>query len=102
MEKAEQLCLVDSHAHIYGEKFKNDLEQIISDAKQIGVQAIINVSEGAQSAQEIKELHLKYPILKPAIGLHPIVENRCVKREEVLAIEKVIRDSTYIVAIGEC
>jgi len=63
--------LIDTHAHIYFDNFKEDLDDVISRAKEAGVKAIVVPSTSLQDAEKVIELIEKYDMVYGAIGVHP-------------------------------
>lgn len=66
------MLLVDVHAHINHERFKDDLDQVIERAKKAGVKAIICNGVNSPTNREVLKLAEKYDIVKSALGLYPI------------------------------
>lgn len=90
--------LVDVHAHLYGEAFAQDMEEVLSRAGQAGITRILAVSETLEDAEEILELSQRQPMVRPCAGLHP----ESAGQEELEAMLSFIRShSSRLVAIGE-
>ena len=64
--------LIDIHAHLEHEKFKNDLDKVISRAEKAGVKVIINSGVNKKTNREALELSKKYNIVKASFGIYPI------------------------------
>ena len=63
---------IDTHAHLDGEEFKDDLDLVISRAKQAGIGGIFLPSIDLNSIDGIKKICNEYPdYVFPMIGLHP-------------------------------
>ncbi|MFY0600466.1 MAG: TatD family hydrolase [Cyclobacteriaceae bacterium] len=64
--------LVDSHAHIYTDEFKNDIDQVIERAKEAGVEKIYMPNIDHESIDSMMELADRYQdFCIPMMGLHP-------------------------------
>jgi len=64
--------LIDTHAHLYWNKFDNDLNEVIERAKNNGISKIYNPNVDSKSAEKMLEICEKYPnIIFPLMGLHP-------------------------------
>ncbi len=66
--------LVDSHCHIDGERFDEDREQVIQNALDAGVKAMLNVGTGSprdDSFEKTVELTEKYDSIYGSVGVHP-------------------------------
>jgi TatD DNase family protein len=92
------LPLVDVHAHLYGDAFSEDLDDVLGRAEKAGVQGILAVSEGVSDVEEILALARRYPLIKPCAGLHPAVLD-WEEAQEMVAFIRGHRES--LVAIGE-
>lgn len=64
--------MIDTHSHIDGEEFRDDLSEVIQRAKEAGVDAIFIPGICLKDTPRIFSLCKKYKdILFPMIGLHP-------------------------------
>ena len=90
--------LVDTHCHVFREYYE-DLEQVITRAKDKGVGALIVNGYDMSSNKEVLELVKKYDIVYGALGIQP--ENLDELNDENISfIEEHINDDK-IVAVGE-
>ena len=90
---------IDTHAHLYDERYDDDRADMIARAEAAGVTQIISMGDTmAASAQGIADAE-RYPTLYAAVGVHP--ESACVltdaERAQLLAWAK----HPKVVAIGE-
>jgi TatD DNase family protein len=63
--------LIDTHAHIYFENFKEDIDDVIKRAQDAGVKAIIVPATNLKDAEEVLKLIDAYDMVYGAIGVHP-------------------------------
>jgi TatD DNase family protein len=64
--------LIDTHTHLYLEQFKDDIDDVISRAKAIGVQRFYLPSINSKYNQSMHDLKKKFPNdVFCMIGLHP-------------------------------
>ena len=64
--------MIDTHCHLDGEEFKDDLEQVIARAKEAGVEAIGVPGIDLISCETVIEVCHRYPgYCFPMLGLHP-------------------------------
>ena len=64
--------MIDTHCHLDGEEFKEDLEQVIARAKEAGVEAIGVPGIDLKSCETVIEVCHRYPgYCFPMLGLHP-------------------------------
>lgn len=93
---------IDTHCHLDGEEFREDLEAVIARAREAGVGAIGIPGIDVKSCETVMEVCRRYPdYCYPMLGLHP-EEVRADWREALAAIRQAIEASDVrIVAIGE-
>ncbi len=92
---------IDTHAHIYGEEFLNDFDNVIQRAKEVGAIHIFLPSTNEASACDVVRLSNLYPgFLYPMLGLHPedITENYI---DVLKRMEKSLQGTCPYIAIGE-
>lgn len=91
---------IDTHAHLYLDKFEADIDQVISNAIESGVTKMYLPNIDSSTVSSMNNLAAKYPKnCYPMIGLHPsdVKENF----EEELAIVKEEAEKGKYIAIGE-
>jgi len=90
---------VDTHCHLDGEEFREDLEAVITRAREAGVAAIGIPGINLQSLETVVDVCHRYPnYCYPMLGLHP--EDVKVDWREVL--ERIKAAITpEVIAIGE-
>ncbi len=90
---------VDTHIHLYDEKYDDILDEVIEDAKRAGiVRIIVNGIDKETSIQSIR-LANKYDFLYVAIGLHPSEINK--EEENDLSWISELAKNKKVIAIGE-
>lgn len=67
-----ELMLVDVHAHLDHQLFKDDLALVLEQAMSQGLKAVIANGVNPESNNAVLSLAKKFPIIKPALGLYPI------------------------------
>jgi len=98
--------MIDCHAHLSAHQFDNDLEEVILQAKQAGVERIIVVGENLEDSEKVLTLCRKHSeFLLPCIGFHPdrFSENRSEFSDDEIErfIEWAGNHRSKIVGIGE-
>jgi TatD DNase family protein len=64
--------LIDTHCHLYSEQFNEDRDQVIVNAKRMGVDRILLPNVDLQTVSGMHELVANYPeVCFPMMGLHP-------------------------------
>jgi TatD DNase family protein len=101
---------IDTHCHLDGEEFADDLEQVIARAREAGVKTIGVPGIDLKSCDSVMALCEKYPgFCFPMLGLHP-EEVKNDWREVLAAIRQYIDishsslltpHSSTIIALGE-
>lgn len=66
------MYIIDTHAHLYGEEFTEDIDLVLERARENGVGKIFLPNIDEASIGEMNRLVEKYPgYLYPMMGLHP-------------------------------
>lgn len=92
--------LIDTHAHLYEEQFRDDIDVAIKRAQDAGVVCILMPNVDSASIPALHLLAEQFPALcLPMMGLHPcyVKENF---QEELEIIERKLRSGKYY-AVGE-
>lgn len=93
--------IIDTHAHLDGEEFKEDLDEVIERARLAGVERIFVPAIDLTTTQASLQLANHYPgVLYAMAGLHP-EEVRANWQEQLQQIQPFIQPSSHIIAIGE-
>lgn len=93
--------LIDSHAHIQGKEFAQDLSAVIKRAQQAGLEKIIVVGGAGElsSNQAAVELAGSSSMLYATVGMHPH-DAKEVQENDLLVLEELMR-RPKVVAVGE-
>jgi TatD DNase family protein len=90
---------IDSHAHLFLPNFEGEVGEIISRAKESGVDYIIVPATNLEDAKQVLELTKKYDSIYGAVGVHPH-ETKDWNESYFLQVEE-LASNDKIVAIGE-
>ncbi|MFX1503804.1 MAG: TatD family hydrolase [Promethearchaeota archaeon] len=92
--------LIDIHCHA---NLYLAINEIINEAKTVGVEKIISVGMSVLSIERILEISSKYDILYPALGIHPeeVKMNMDVDTQLDSVINIIRKNKENICAIGE-
>lgn len=64
--------IIDTHSHIYVDRFAEDIDAVIQRAKDVGVEKILLPNIDVESIEEVYSLTNAYPsYCIPMMGLHP-------------------------------
>ena len=92
--------IIDTHTHLYLKQFKEDIDKVISKAKENGVSKFIFPAIDSSHFENMHKLKNRYPEnIYLMTGLHPtdVKENF---KEELDFITKTLKNHNYV-AIGE-
>lgn len=94
------MILIDTHCHLYGEEFNDDIDAVIERAKQQGVQKFYLPGIDSSAISSMLELEKKFPANCFAMmGLHPCYVKENYKVE--LKLVKDWLDKRPFAAVGE-
>lgn len=94
---------VDSHAHIDGEEYDADRDEVFERAREAGVCSILNVGTGdpaSGSLERAVEVAEKYENVYAAVGVHPH-DARLFDESAARRIHNLIERSPRVIAWGE-
>lgn len=94
------MSLIDTHAHIYDEQFKEDINEVLDRCLQADVQHIYMPNIDHSSIDRMLELEHRYPEqCIPMMGLHPSSVGKHFEKE-LYIIEEWLNNRNFI-AVGE-
>ncbi|HEY0379434.1 MAG TPA: TatD family hydrolase [Pyrinomonadaceae bacterium] len=94
---------VDSHAHIDGEEYDADRDEVVARAREAGLRAILNVGTGdphSGSLERAVETAEKYEGVYAAVGVHPH-DAKLFDDEAERRVVRLVEASRRVVAWGE-
>jgi TatD DNase family protein len=94
---------VDSHAHIDGEEFDADRDEVVARAREAGVRAILNVGTGDPHGGELErgvEVAERYEGVYAAVGVHPH-DARLYDEAAERRLIKILKGGGRVLALGE-
>ena len=93
--------IIDTHIHLDGEEFKDDLPAVIERARTAGVSKVFIPAIDMKSVSTIADVCSKHPSYAyPMLGLHP-EEVRADYAEILQEMRKLLGESKDYIAIGE-
>ncbi|WP_277070596.1 TatD family hydrolase [Prevotella corporis] len=93
--------IIDTHIHLDGEEFKDDLPAVVERARAAGVSKVFIPAIDMKSVSTIADVCRKYPSYAyPMLGLHP-EEVRADYVEILQEMRKLLDESKDYIAIGE-
>lgn len=91
--------LIDTHAHIYLEQFSEDLDDVIENARNAGVETIVMPAIDVPSIHKALKLCDRYPGLYAMAAIHPS-ETKTASEEDFEEVRTLCTNAN-IVAVGE-
>ncbi len=91
--------LIDTHAHIYLEAFKEDLTDVLTRAQESGIAKIYMPNIDHTSIEDMMEVEEKYSFCKSMMGLHPCSVNKNFEKE-LYRVEEWLGKREFV-AVGE-
>lgn len=91
--------IIDTHCHLDFEVFDADREQVLQDARDVGLTSIVVPGTHQQGWQYLLSVCAAHEVLYPAIGLHPMFLEQH-QESDIDKLEHSI-DHSKPVAIGE-
>jgi TatD DNase family protein len=96
---------IDTHCHLNFPDYQNDLDQVVKNSVDSGVEKIICASSNLEDSKRAVGLAQKYPgIIYALVGIHPQQtdpENSDSLDSQLNQLDKLVK-SPGIVGIGEC
>ncbi len=92
--------LIDTHSHLFDERFGNDLSAVIERAAQAGVERVVCLGIDLESSLASVEIAKTYPLVVAAVGIQPnhAAEAKPGDWEQIV---KLAEGEPRVVAIGE-
>lgn len=91
--------VIDTHAHLEHERFRDDLDDVIARAKAAGVWPVIEVGSDLATSRAALGLVRRYPGLLAAVGIHPHEANTA--SDAALESIRAMARERGVIAIGE-
>jgi TatD DNase family protein len=94
--------LIDAHVHLSDSEYAGHIDELIADAKNSGVTALVTNSMDLKTCQNDIKLSEKYPnLVYPALGIHPGNVNVIGESELQETIDFIQNQKGVVKAIGE-
>src|SRR3989337_2159979 len=94
--------LVDAHIHLSDMEYAKHIDELIEDAKNSGVTALVSNSMDLETSIGSLRLAEKYPgVVYPALGIHPWNVNVLKENELEETLKLISEQKKNVVAIGE-
>jgi TatD DNase family protein len=94
--------LIDSHCHLSDPRLKENIKEIISEAKRIGVVKFVNIGTSILNDKNSVKLANEYEEVYTSVGVYPHEDKDLQVSQMSEELQKLINGSKRIVAVGEC
>ena len=94
--------LVDAHVHLSDAEYNGHIDELVADAKNAGVAALVTNSMDLRTCQNDIKLSEQFPnLVYPALGIHPWNVNVLKEGELEESIDFILKQKSKVKAIGE-
>ena len=94
------MTLIDTHAHLYYDDMYNNLDKVLDDALNNGVEKIVCIGTDLSTSKQSVDIANKYDSVYAAVGIHPH-DSKDVSKDYIKDLETLVHSSEKVVAIGE-
>ncbi len=91
--------LVDSHAHLTFDQYRDDIDAVIASAQKAGLKYILTVGTDFTDSVKAVELSQKYHMVYASVGTHPHDASKV--SEDILRRTEELCGNPKVVAVGE-
>ncbi len=91
--------MIDSHCHLDREPLLSNLDQVLSRAKDVGLEKILTICTTKSGYNDILDIVSKDSMIYGTFGIHPHeTKNYSVEKDEII---KMVKMSNKVIGIGE-
>ena len=94
------MTLIDTHAHLYYDDMYNNLDKVLDDALNNGVEKIVCIGTDLNTSKQSIDIANEYESVYAAVGIHPH-DSKDVSKDYIKDLETLVHSSEKVVAIGE-
>tara|TARA_B100000902_G_scaffold72698_1_gene77993 strand:+ start:300 stop:671 length:372 start_codon:yes stop_codon:yes gene_type:complete len=92
--------LIDSHCHLIFENFEQDLEQVVSRWRSIGVKKLLHACCELSEIPKLQKISHKFDEIYYSVGLHPLEADKWGLNSKSI-LKNAAHGDSRVVAIGE-
>ena len=96
--RGENMKLVDTHCHVYGLKYEDDVNEVLKRTEE-NLEFIVNIGYDIESSEASVEMAGKYDFIYATVGFHPTDIKDYNEEAEKTILE--LAKNKKVVAIGE-
>ena len=91
--------MIDSHCHLDREPLISNLNQVLTRAKDVGLEKLLTICTTSSGYNNILDIVSKDPIIYGTFGIHPHeTKNYLIEKDEIV---KKVRMDSKIIGVGE-
>ena len=91
--------MIDSHCHLDREPLISNLSQVLTRAKDVGLEKLLTICTTSSGYNNILDIVSKDPIIYGTFGIHPHeTKNYLIKKDEIV---KKVKMNSKIIGVGE-
>ena len=91
--------MIDSHCHLDREPLISNLNQVLTRAKDVGLEKLLTICTTSSGYNNILDIVSKDPIIYGTFGIHPHeTKNYLIEKDEIV---KKVRMNSKIIGVGE-
>ena len=91
--------MIDSHCHLDREPLISNLNQVLTRAKDVGLEKLLTICTTSSGYNNILDIVSKDPMIYGTFGIHPHeTKNYLIEKEEIV---KKVRMNSKIIGVGE-
>ena len=92
--------LIDSHCHLIFENFEQDLDEVVSRWRSVGVKKLLHACCDLSEIPKLKKISHKFDELYYSVGLHPLEASKWEWNSKSI-LKNAVQADKRVVAIGE-
>ena len=91
--------MIDSHCHLDREPLISNLNQVLTRAKDVGLEKLLTICTTSSGYNNILDIESKDPIIYGTFGIHPHeTKNYLIEKDEIV---KKVKMNSKIIGVGE-
>ena len=94
------MVLFDTHAHLHGPEYADDLDAVLARAREAGVRAMVTIGTDRETNRAVVAMAGRHPHIWATVGIHPHDAAEAVDAD-FEEMERLARSDPRVVALGE-
>ena len=90
--------MIDSHCHLDREPLISNLSQVLTRAKDVGLEKLLTICTTSSGYNDILDIVSKDPMIYGTFGIHPHeTKNNFIKKEDII---NNVKSNNKIIGVG--